>query len=161
MLSSSSSSSSSRLTKSSSAAFFRSLSSNESDSADVDANVVSAQEALKNLRTLPRFRCKSIIQGEHGDKGVRCMIMVKGTMWGGARDGQHIVVQNVKNGRLIKKIGHPDEGKPRKVVTEKPRLDIVSLLLTADQATVWSGSSDGTIRLWEVEVKKEKGFSAQ
>ena len=56
-----------------------------------------------------KFLCKKVIDAAAGDKGVRCMIRVKDSMWGGARDGLSIEIRETK----VKKKCEALHGRPR------------------------------------------------
>lgn len=98
--------------------------------------------------TVRRFRCQKVIDATHGERGVRCMVMVGNFVWGGSRDGLSIEVRNVKTGAFVKKIKHPDEHLPKKNHADKLRLDIVSMLVVGPRH-IWTGGSDGLIRIWD------------
>jgi len=51
-----------------------------------------------------------------------------------------------------KKLKHPDEGKAKKIITDRPRLNITALVYLPEAEVIWSGSSDGTIRVWSLKV---------
>jgi len=120
------------------------------------------KEAEPTAAPVPaRFRCRAVINAPPGDKGVRCMVLSQNHIWGASRDGLTIVIRHVKTGQLVRTLRHPDEDKPRKPNQEKPRLEIASLAVSADGATVWSGSLTGVIRLWDATTFEHlKAFKA-